>query len=296
LTRAGSTSAAAASSGQKPLRAGAWAVGAVASFTAMAVAGREAGAHLDTFEIMTYRSLIGIALVLAAGAALGRLGEIRRDRLGLHALRNLFHFFGQNLWFFALATIPLAQVAALEFSYPVWVALAAPVVLGERLSLRRLLAVALGFAGILVVLRPGMVPINAGTLAALFCAFGFAGSAIVTRRLTADQTVTCILFWLTVMQAGMGLALAGADGAIRLPAAETLPHLAVIGVAGLGAHLCLTSALSLAHASVVAPMEFLRLPAITLAGMLLYAEPLDPFALIGGVLILAGIIVNLSQR
>ena len=285
----------ASTSGPRPrLRAAAWALGAVASFTAMAVAGREAGAALDTFEIMTYRSLIGIVIVLAAARALGTLGEVRADRLGLHAVRNVFHFTGQNLWFFALTTIPLAQVAAFEFSYPVWVALAAPFVLGERLTARRVLAIALGFVGILVILRPGAAPLTPGTLAALFCAFGFAGSALATKRLTTNQSVTCILFWLTVMQAGMGLACALADGQMRLPGPDDWPFVAVIGVAGLSAHLCLTSALALAPATLVAPMEFLRLPAIAGAGALLYAEPLDAGALAGAAVILAAILLNLS--
>ncbi|HMO08935.1 MAG TPA: EamA family transporter, partial [Paracoccaceae bacterium] len=97
--------------------------GSIASFTAMAVAGRSvAGVH-DTFEIMTWRSVIGLALVVGVAAALGRLDEIRRDRIPSHIARNLFHFAGQNLWFWSLTMIPLAQVFALEFTSPVWVIL-----------------------------------------------------------------------------------------------------------------------------------------------------------------------------
>lgn len=226
-----------------PLRAALWALGAVACFTAMAVAGREAGRTLDTFEIMTYRSVIGIAVVLGVVALRRRAADIRTDRLGLHALRNVFHFTGQNLWFYALTVIPLAQVAVLEATYPIWVALAAPLALGEALTARRALAVLLGFAGIVLVVRPGMVPVNVGTLAALACAMGFAGSSLVTRKLTADQPVLGILFWLTLMQAAMGLVLAGHDAAIAWPAAQVWPLVVLIGLAGLGAHLCLTTAL-----------------------------------------------------
>ena len=122
-------------------------LGAVMSFTAMAVAGREMASELDTFEIMMYRSIIGVFVVLAIGGFAGSLGTISRHRFGLHLIRNICHFFGQNLWFYALAVIPFAQVFAFEFSTPIWVALMAPFFLGEPLTKIRLMVVALGFCG-----------------------------------------------------------------------------------------------------------------------------------------------------
>ncbi len=270
-----------------------WALGAVASFAAMAVAGREAGRSLDTFEIMTYRSLLGVVIVCGIISLRRRWGDIRTNRLGLHAARNTCHFAGQNLWLYALTVIPLAQVAVLEFSYPIWVALAAPFVLGERMTLQRGLAVALGFAGILLVVRPGLMPVNAGTLAALCAAFGFAGAALATRRLTADQTTLCIMFWLTTMQAVMGLAAALHDGSMALPDARALPFVIVVGLAGLNAHFCLTTALSLAPATLVMPVEFLRLPITAALGAVLYLEGFDPFVLLGSAVILGANLVNL---
>ncbi|MEM1345552.1 MAG: DMT family transporter, partial [Pseudomonadota bacterium] len=131
--------------------------GAIASFSLMAVAGRELSDTLDTFEIMAFRSIVGLACVLSVGVALGRLSEVRMSHLGLHALRNVAHFTGQNLWFYAIATIPLAQVFALEFTSPLWVAVLAPLLLGETMPRARGAAIALGFIGILIVVRPGVV-------------------------------------------------------------------------------------------------------------------------------------------
>lgn len=273
-----------------------WALAAVCSFAAMAVAGREAGRSLDTFEIMTYRSIIGIVLVCGVITLRRRWGDIRRDRLGLHGARNLCHFAGQNLWLYALTVIPLAQVAVLEFSYPIWVALAAPFLLGERMTLQRAVAVGLGFAGILLVVRPGLMPVNAGTLAALGAAFCFAGAALATRKLTADQTTLCIMFWLTAMQLVMGLVMALHDGAMALPDARALPFVIVVGLAGLLAHVFLTTALSLAPATLVMPVEFLRLPITATLGAVLYLEGLDPFVLLGSAVILGGNLVNLWPR
>ncbi|MBJ3763005.1 DMT family transporter [Maribius pontilimi] len=267
--------------------------GAIVSFTTMAVAGRAVSIQLDTFELMMYRSLVGIVLVVTIGAIAGSLRQITTHQLGLHAVRNLFHFAGQNLWFYAITVIPLAQVFALEFTSPIWVALAAPLLLAERLTRMRMLAALLGFVGVLVVARPGLDGFGAGQLAAATAAIGFAGSAVFTKILTRRNSITCILFWLTVMQAVFGLLCAGVDGRIAVPHGEVTAWLIVIGCAGLAAHFCLTSALTIAPATLVIPFDFLRLPVIAAIGMLLYGEPFDIYVMIGAGIIFAANYANL---
>ncbi|MEL6700345.1 MAG: DMT family transporter, partial [Pseudomonadota bacterium] len=144
------------------VQAALWMIGAIFSFTAMAVAGRAVSFELDTFEIMLYRSLLGIVVVLIVARAAGTLGEVRRERLGLHAVRNLAHFFGQNCWFYALTVIPLAQLFALEFTSPLWVLILAPIFLGERLTRAKLGYATLGFVGVLIVARPDVTNLNPG--------------------------------------------------------------------------------------------------------------------------------------
>jgi len=272
----------------RPLAAALWMTGSIAGFTALAVAGRQIGPALDTFEMMLYRSAIGFVLVAAFALASGRRAEIGTDRLGTHAARNLVHFAGQNLWLYALGLIPLAQLFALEFSTPLFVALLAPLLLGERATPARLLTTLLGFAGVLIVARPfaagGLAP---GALVALASALCFAATAIVTKRLTRIATVTGILFWLTLMQTGFALAAAGWDGRIRLPDAALLPWVLLLGLSGLAAHVGLTKALSLAPATVVTPLDFLRLPVIAVVGWAAYAEGFDPYVLLGGAVIFA---------
>ena len=277
------------------LRACLWMIGAIFSFTSMAIAGRQVSFALDTFEIMTYRSLLGIAIVCSIAYATGTWRQINTQQLGLHAVRNLSHFIGQNLWFFALTMIPLAQVFALEFTTPIWVLLLSPLVLGERLTRVGLIAALIGFIGVLIVTRPGSAPISAGLIAGALCAIGFAFSAIFTRKLTRTQTITCILFYLTVMQAVFGLICAGYDGDIALPTAATLPWLVVIGCAGLFGHFCLTTALSLAPASIVMPIDFARLPTVAILGALIYGEQLDPFIFLGAALIFGGNYLNITK-
>ena len=277
----------------RPLTAALWMTGAIASFTSMAVAGREISFALDTFEIMMYRSLLGIVIVLVVAGAMGRLSEVTTDRLPLHAARNLFHFTGQNLWFYAVTLIPFAQLFALEFTTPLWVTLLAPFFLGERLTKMRVLAAIAGFAGILIVARPGTVPLSAGVIAAAASAIGFAGSMVLTKILTRTATVTCILFWLTAMQAVFGIIAAGYDGDVALPTMATLPYVILIGCAGLLAHLCLTNALRVAPAVVVVPMDFLRLPIVALIGAAFYGEGFDPFVIAGALIIFAANYANI---
>lgn len=275
------------------IRAAFWMIGSILAFSAMAIAAKQIGPRHDSFEIMTVRSAVGFVLVLALAAATGRLHEITARNLGGHALRNIIHFTGQNLWFWALTMIPLAQLFAIEFTSPLWVVLLAALLLGERLTKLRLIAAALGFVGVLIVARPDMAQLNPGVLAAAASAFCFATTNVVTKKLTKGISILCILFWLTLMQFCFGLAAALADGVFHLPTAATLPWLCVIGLAGVTAHYCITAALKLAPASYVMPLDFLRLPLIAVVGAMIYAEPLDPYVILGAAVIFAGIWLNI---
>ena len=278
-------------------RAALWMLGSIAAFSLMAVAGRSLSAELDTFEIMAYRSLIGIAVVSAAVLATGRTHQVRARRMPLHLARNAAHFTGQNLWFYAIAAIPLAQVFAIEFTSPLWVALAAPLVLGERLTRGRVMAALAGFAGILIVARPWSAGgLDPGQGAAALAATAFAATALMTKILTRTETLASILFWLTAMQAAMGLGFALSDGDMAVPSAPLVPWVVLVGLMGLAAHLCLTTALSLAPASVVVPIDFLRLPVIALVGVALYGEPLDPWVALGALVIVGANWINVARE
>ncbi|HDY94370.1 MAG: DMT family transporter [Sulfitobacter litoralis] len=268
-------------------------MGSITSFSAMAVAGRELGGHLDTFEIMMYRSLVGVITVVTLASLYGTWGQINRRNFGIQIGRNLAHFTGQNLWFYAVTVIPLAQVFALEFTSPLWVIVLSPFILGERLTKVRALAAVLGFVGILCVARPTIAGLNAGVITAASSAIFFALTIMLTKRLTRSQTITCILFYLTVTQLVFGVVMAGYDGEIAVPDTAQMPLLLLIGIAGLLAHFCLTNALSIAPATVVVPIDFIRLPLIAVIGMLVYAEALDIWVFIGGAIIFAGNYLNL---
>lgn len=266
--------------------------GALASFTIMAIAGRQLAAELTTFQVLFFRSVVGLIVVLAL---LHRAGyaQVKTNAFGMHLLRNVAHFGGQYGWFYGIALIPLTEVFAIEFTVPIWTILMAAVTLGERMNRLRAAAVALGFVGVLVILRPGYASISAAALAVLGSAFCYAISHIFTKRMSSHQTPLTILFYMTIVQ--LPLALLPALARWVWPSPAMWPWVAMVAVSALTAHYCLTRALQLADASVVVPLDFMRLPLIAVIGYFLYREPIDIWVLVGALIVFTGTLLNLKS-
>lgn len=267
------------------LKAAGWMALALASFVLLAVSARELLDTMSAFQILFLRTLIGLGLIVGFGFATGQAFH-RTTRLRLHLLRNLFHYAGQVCWVTAIGLLPLAVVFALEFTTPIWAAVLAMLTLGERLDRGRLLAIGLGFVGILIILRPGVLPLDPEVLVAIAAALGFSVQLTATKALTRTDTTLTIMFYMMLFQLGLG-ALPAAWTWSGIAAAD-LPWIAGVGVTGLTAHVGVTRAFRHADLTLVLPMDFLRLPLIALVGTLLYAEPLDPLVLAGAALIVVG--------
>lgn len=272
------------------LKAALWMVGAMVSFTLMAIAGRELSTQYGTFEILFFRSLIGLIILIAIMSRYG-FHHIRPRRFGLHATRNIVHLFGQAGWFYGLGFIPLASVFAIEFTTPIWTAIAAMLLLDEKLTKPRALAIALGFAGILLILRPGIEIIEPAAFAVLGAAICYALTHIFTKKLIPDNSILTIIFYMSIIQLPLAMGLAAFDWVT--PDWASMPYFFIVGVTALTAHLSLTKALQMADATVVIPMDFMRLPLIALVGYLLYNEVIEPWLFAGAGLILGGIYLNL---
>jgi drug/metabolite transporter (DMT)-like permease len=273
-----------------------WMTGTLLSFTVVAISVRALAGTLSAFEMMAVRSAFGLAVMLALVAARPALRhDLSLRRLGLHAVRNTLHFASQIGWTVAVTLLPLATLFALEFTMPAWVALFAVLVLGERMTASRLGALVACFTGVLVIVRPGLGGFQPAALIALGTALAFALVAIATKKLTATESTFSILFWMNLMQLPMNFAGGDPLFVTRLEWWMLLPLLG-IGVAGLSTHFCLTNAFRHGDASVVIPLDFLRVPFIALVGALFYAEPLDGLVFAGGGLILAGIVWNLRAE
>ncbi|MEE9426580.1 MAG: DMT family transporter [Paracoccaceae bacterium] len=280
----------------QPVRAAIWMIGAIVSFSAMAIAGRSLSVELDTFEIMLFRSAIGFVVVLLVAKGAGTIDQITMRSMHIHFVRNIAHFSGQNLWFFAIPLIPLAQVFALEFTSPIWAMFLAVVVLGESLTRIRMVSAAIGFVGVLIITQPWAATLSVGIIASGLAAVGFGAAAVFTRLLTRQVSVTCIMFWLTAMQLVFALICAGYDRDISWPTNDLWPWLVLVALAGLVAHFCITKALSIAPAAVVMPVDFVRLPVIAIIGFALYNESLNLPVIIGGVIIFAANYLNIAAE
>jgi drug/metabolite transporter (DMT)-like permease len=273
-----------------------WMTGTLLSFTTVAVSVRALAGALSAFEMLAVRSAFGLAVMLALICVRPAL---RRDlslrRLRLHAVRNTLHFASQIGWTVAVTLLPLATVFALEFTMPAWVALFAVLALGERMTASRVSALVVCFVGVLVIVRPGLGGFQPAALIALGTALAFALVAIATKKLIATESTFAILFWMNLMQLPMNFAGADPLFVTRLDWWMALPLLG-ISIAGLSTHFCLTNAFRHGDASVVIPLDFLRVPFIAVVGALFYAEPLDGLVFAGGGLILAGIVWNLRAE
>ncbi|MEO8629163.1 MAG: DMT family transporter, partial [Betaproteobacteria bacterium] len=217
------------------MRAAGWMGGALLSLLTMAIAGRQLSAELITFQTLFLRSLIGLVII---AVVLQRAGwaQIKTRVFGVHLGRNIAHFGGQYGWFYAIGILPLTEVFAIEFTTPIWTAILATLFLGERMTSRRAFAVALGFIGTLIILRPGVQVVSLAALAVLASAVCYAISYVLMKRLSSTETPLCILFYMSVIQ--LPLSTIPALQHWVWPSAHLWPWIVLLAIVGLTAHYC----------------------------------------------------------
>lgn len=279
---------------QSNLKAALWMGGSITSFLVMSIAGRETMPPLDVFQVMEMRSVIGFFILLPLVFAVGGFPAMRTKRPLQHIGRNVVHYAGQYAWLVALTMIPLAELISIEFTTPIWGALLAVAFLGERLNARRVGAILLGLLGVLVIVRPGVQQVDPGHLIMLAGAVTFGISIVMVKSLTRTDNVVRIIFWMLVIQSVIGLI--PAIQTWQNPPPELWPWILVISFTGMSSHFCMARALAHADATVVMPMDFLRLPFSALIGWLLYQEQIGVFTACGAALILGGNLLNLQKR
>lgn len=276
-----------------------WMVGAILAFSLTAIAGREATHGDDALSIsqlIFFRSIIGLLLVSCL--VYWRLSSedvaVRQSIFKLHLGRNAAHIIGQWCWFYGLALLPLAQVFAIEFTVPIWTAIFASILLSEQLSWRRVIAIGLGFVGVLVILRPGLIAVPLAAWIVLVGAIAYALSHTITKRLSDKVSALSILFYMHVIQLPIALVLVCFDFA--WPQGVIWFYVGITAVAALTAHFCIAKALSYSDAMLVMPMDFLRLPLIAVIGFLFYGEVVDIWLLIGAGVMLFGNVMTLKEK
>jgi len=258
----------------------------------LTVAGRETTREMNVFQIMEVRSLLGLCMLYPLIRMSGGFAAMKTARPLQHISRNLIHYSAQLGWFFALTLIPIGQVVSIEFTMPIWTAILAATFLGERMTVWKIAAIVLGIVGVIVIVRPSTGEVNPGQLIALAAAVGFGISIAMVKSLTRTENTLAIIFWMLVVQS-----VAGFFPSIYVwvwPSAWAWGWTVVIAVCGTFSHYCMARAMLYADATVVIPMDFLRVPLSAAAGWLIYSERLDIFTVLGASLILAGNLLNLK--
>ena len=268
-----------------------WMSGWLGLMLIIVVAGREATRELNVFQLMEVRTIMGLFMLYPLIRVSGGLTVLKTARLQMHVVRNTIHYGAQFGWFFALTLIPIGQVVAIEFTMPIWTAILAAIFLGERMTQWKVTAIVLGIVGVIIIVRPATGEVNPGQLIALGAAIGFGISIAMVKSLTRTEQAVAIIFWMLVVQSVIGLF--PALYVWKWPSAQAWGWVAVIAFCGTYSHYCMARALRHADATVVIPMDFLRVPLTATVGWLLYAEQLDMFTVLGAVLILAGNLFNL---
>ncbi len=260
----------------------AWAVVSMMLFTLTPVLVRELATDMTPIEIIFHRSMIG-AIALGMYFLWHDIRSLRTAVLRLHFARAAANFIAMTMWFQAILAMPLAEATALHFTLPLFTVILAALFLSEGIGWRRWSATGIGFLGVLVVLRPGIVAVDLPAFLVLGSAVFYAGAVIFIKMLTRTDSALAIGFYSNLL-----IVVVGAVPTIILwqgPTWQEIPLLFALAVIGTAAPYCLTRSLHMLEASLVAPMDFLRLPFTALAAWLIFAEVPDKWTWIGAAVI-----------
>lgn len=216
-----------------------------------------------------------------------RIKSIHPSSLKLYVMRGMIHGAAVILWFYAMARIPIAEVTAIGYTTPIYTALGAVLILKERIHIRRMAAIAIGFIGMLIILRPGLVELKPGAIAQFFAAMCFAGSFLFTKKLTARESSSEILAMMTICCTLFLLPAALIDW--RTPTMIELVGLALVAILATAGHYAVTQSIAKAPLTVTQPFAFLQLVWAVVFGYLLFDEVPDVWVFIGALVIIGSI-------
>lgn len=236
------------------------------------------------FELVFLRGVMGVALTLPWLYRAGP-GALRTSRMGLYTSRVVMVYFGQLAWFYALANLPLSDATALIFTLPLFSVLLAGMLLREQVGIHQWLATVVGFAGALIIIRPGVITFSLAAAAALFTALTYAGGQVATKALTRTEDSNAVVFYMFALMALVGAAPAALVWVT--PTWADLPWLLTFGILSVPAQHAVTRAFAAAPANVVVPFNFLKLPFVAAIALIWFSELPDPLTWLGGAVIFA---------
>jgi len=270
-----------------------WMSGALFSFCFMAVAARELSATMGTFEMLFSRAAIGLLLVTLIILKTKDHSYFKTQRLKFHFGRDITHLMGQYGWFVGVSLLPLSQVFALEFTAPLWTSILAMIFLGEILTLRRFIAIVLGFSGVFLIVNPGEGIFNFNSLYVIAAAILFSVGNTFSKSLVKTDRPLTILFYMSLIQLPIALVLSFQS--LIMPDAVQSFWMLVIGLTSMASHFCMSKAMQKTDLSIVVTLDFFRLPLITLVGVLLYQEAFKWVMVVGALMVFSANLINLYQ-
>lgn len=254
-----------------------WMLASVAAFTVMGMVIKNISSQMSLAMIVLFRQWV-VLLILVPWLVRAEVREIRTERLGAHALRALLALTSFACLAYAVGKLTLADAVALAYTNPLWSILVSVIFLGEPVRIRRWTATVVGFLGVLCIVRPAG-QIDPAMLVALASAVSASLSMMIVKKLTTTESPYQILFYFSLV--GSLVSLGPGLYAWQTPSLGQATWLVGIGVMAFAGQMCLARAIALADVTIVAPVDFLRLPFAAILGLILFAEVPDAWTLAG---------------
>jgi drug/metabolite transporter (DMT)-like permease len=261
------------------VRGALWMAAAATAFALMITLVRQLTDGLHPLQVVFFRTAFGLLAMLPWLLRQG-IGVLRTGRLRLHLLRALIGIFAMVGWFTTLSLMPLAEATALSFTAPIFTSVLAVLILGEVMRLRRWTATMIGFFGAVIIVRPGFAAIQPAALLAVATAAVWASSTILIKVMARTESAGAITTYMVLLTTPMTLL--AALFVWQHPSLEQLGWAALLGAAGSTGHICMSRALATADATVVAPLDYLRLPIVALIAFIAFGEVPSVWVWLGG--------------
>lgn len=255
-------------------------------FVAVTAIVKYLGTELPAAQSAFLRYALGLVFLIPMLPSLWRV-QLDRRAWGLFGLRGGVHTIGVILWFYAMTQIPLAEVTAMNYLSPIYVAIGAALFLGEKMAARRIIAIAVGLLGVVIILRPGFREVSPGHLAMLGTALLFAASYLIAKAMSGRANASVVV---AVLSITVTIGLAPFAWVVWVPPTlHQLIGLFLVAAFATAGHFTMTLAFAAAPLTVTQPVTFLQLVWAVLLGALVFAEPVDAFVLLGGGIIMASV-------
>jgi len=259
-----------------------WMLAASICYVSSATLTRYLAGSYPTFELTFLRCLIGV-VVLTPLVLRGDLRQLKTKNFPLHCLRAVITYVAILLWFYATEKVPVGDFFAIQFVSPLFTIAVAAILLREKVSAKSWLAALVGFVGVMVIVRPGYIPVSLGVLAALGTAAAYAFVNTCIKVLSRNDSPTVMTFYVNILV--LILAAIPAYLTWKMPVTTDWPILIGVALFATMAQFCVASSISLADARVVQPMNFLRMPIAAAMGFMVFGEFPDLWTWVGAVII-----------